>query len=173
MQLLATLKASDVEDNPPDIDYDSFGLRTAARAIVLDDSKVALIHVSKFDYYMLPGGGVNKRNIEAGLRREILEELGCSIDITGEVGTIAVYNDRWKWKQTDYCYTAKKLEGARELARTTFEIEEGHVVVWADNLMSAVRLVENAHPVNRDGKLVRARDLLFLQTIKSSSIDVS
>jgi len=35
-----------------------------------------------------------------------------------------------------------------------------------------MRLVEAAHPLNRDGKLVRARDLLFLQYANRATLKV-
>lgn len=164
MQLLATLKAEDVEDNPPTFDYESFKPRLAARAIVFDGDKVALIRIGKHDYYMLPGGGIDDEDIAAGLARELLEELGCTITITGEIGQIITYVDRWLAKQTDFCYTAQKIGETSHPARTEFEAAERHEVVWAESLAAALQLVEAAHPQNRDGKLVGARDALFLRT---------
>lgn len=163
MKLLATLKAQDVEPNAPHFEYASFKPRTAARAIILDEGKVALIHVKGHGYYMLPGGGVENEDIVMELHREILEELGCEIEVTGEIGSIEVYFDRWSKKQTDFCYMAKKARLIADTTPTDFEVEEGHSVVWAQNLDEATQLVEHANPANRDGKLVRARDLLFLQ----------
>lgn len=163
MKLLTTLKAQDAEAGAPYFDYASFKPRTAARAIVFDEGRIALIHVKEHDYYMLPGGGVENENMIAELQREILEELGCEIEVTGDVGSIEVYFDRWLKKQTDFCYTAKKVKLVADTAPTDFEVEEGHNVVWTKNLDEAIRLVEAAAPANRDGKLVRARDLFFLR----------
>ncbi len=168
MQLLATLKATDVEDNLPDFDYTSFRPRTAGRAVIFDGEKVALIHVKKHGYYMLPGGGIDDENLSAGLAREIRQELGCEVEITSEVGSTIIYMDRWSTKQTDYCYTAKKIGITMDRSPTDFETEEGHEIVWADNLAEAIQLVEAAAPANRDGKLVRARDLLFLEIAQAS-----
>jgi 8-oxo-dGTP pyrophosphatase MutT (NUDIX family) len=165
MKLLATFKAEDVEPGAPIFDYASFKPRTAARAIVFDEDKVALIHVEEHDYYMLPGGGVEDEDIVTELHREVLEELGCEIEVTGEVGSIEVYFDRWSKKQTDFCYRAKKVRLVADTAPTDFEVEEGHNIVWAQNLDEATQLVKGANPANRDGKLVRARDLLFLQHV--------
>ena len=163
MKLLATLKAKDVKPNAPHFDYDSFKSRVAARAIIFDRDKVALIHVKEHDYYMLPGGGLqDNENPPVGLIREVAEELGCVIEITYEVGSIEVYFDRWSTKQTDYCYVAKRV-GETERTPTDFELEEGHDVIWVDSLQAAKKIVEGADPINRDGKLVQARDLLFLK----------
>jgi 8-oxo-dGTP pyrophosphatase MutT (NUDIX family) len=167
MKLLATLKAEDIDADAPTFNYASFKPRTAARVILFDENRVALIHVKEHNYYMLPGGGVENEDIEMGLHREIIEELGCEIEITGDVGSIEVYFDRWSKKQTDYCYTAKKLQHIAGVILTDFEVEEKHSAVWAENLNDAMRLVKSAHPLNRDGKLVRARDLFFLQYLNN------
>ena len=168
MKLLATIKPEDVDPDSPRFDYAAFRPRLAARAIIFDGAKIALIHVSRHDYYMLPGGGVEDDDITANLKREVLEELGCTIKIIGEVGSVVIYMDRWSNKQTDFCYVAKKAGDTAGTARTDFEVEEGHEIVWVNDLAEAVRLVGSAAPQNRDGKLVRARDLLFLKTVQGS-----
>lgn len=168
MQLLATLKAQNVESDAPHFDYASFKPRAAVRAIVFDEDKVALIHVKEHDYYMLPGGGIESQDPTTELQREILEELGCEIEVTGEIGSIEVYFDRWSKKQTDFCYTAKKVRHIADATPTDFEVEEGHSIVWAQNLDAAMQLIDSATPANRDGKLVRARDLLFLKHAATS-----
>lgn len=163
MKLLATLRAEDVEADAPHFNYDSFTPRRAARAIVLDGDKIALIHVKEHNYYMLPGGGLEgDENPQNGLIREVAEELGCVVEIIDEVGSVEVYFDRWSKKQTDYCYITKRVNET-DKALTDFELEEGHNVIWADSLQAAMELLEGAYPINRDGKLVRARDLLFLK----------
>lgn len=169
MKLLATLRAEDVELKTPHFDYTSFKPRAAARAIIFDGERVALIRVKEHGYYMLPGGGIEHEDMLTGLYREITEELGCKIEVTGEVGAIEVYFDRWSKRQTDSCYTAKKKVGlATSATPTDFEQEEGHSVVWTKSLRDAIQFVETAAPVNRDGKLVRARDLLFLKQVAAN-----
>ena len=165
MKLLASLKAKDVDLNALDFDYNSFKLRKAARAIIFDeDGRVALIHVSKHDYYMLPGGGIeNGEDARNGLNREITEELGCKIEIISEIGRAEVYFDRWSKKQVDYCYTARVIGSDNNKNLTSFESEEGHSVIWAHNIHDAAKLVAKAKPENLDGKLVKARDLVFLE----------
>jgi 8-oxo-dGTP pyrophosphatase MutT (NUDIX family) len=163
--MLATLKPADVDPNASQFDYDSFKSRIAARTIVFDDNKVALIYIRKHNYYMLPGGGIDDNDIAAGLSREIMEELGCKVEIMNEIGTIEIYFDRWKQKQTDHCYIARKISDDKDISRTDFEIEEGHDVIWVPSLGEAIKLVKDASPENRDGKLVRSRDLRFLEEV--------
>ena len=53
--------------------------RTAARAVLKKDGRIALLHVTKHNYYKLPGGGVDEgESIEQALERELLEEVGCA-----------------------------------------------------------------------------------------------
>jgi 8-oxo-dGTP pyrophosphatase MutT (NUDIX family) len=166
MKLLATFRASDVDPDAPKNDYATFKLRIAGRAIIFDGAKVALLNVSKHGYYMLPGGGVENEDAQTALSREVMEEIGCKITIDQEVGSIETYFDRWERKQLDFCYTAHKEGNMFASAKTDFEKEEGHEILWVQNLAEAIRVVESANPKNLDGKLVRARDLLLLKSAR-------
>ena len=167
MKLLATIKSLDVNPKAKGLDYATFTPRKAARVVLLDDNKVALIFVSAHNYYMLPGGGIDDDDIETGLRREVKEEIGCEIEIIEDVGSTDLYFDRWTTLQTDYCYIAKAISAGIDLARTDFEESEGHKIVWADDIDQAIELVKTADPEEDDGKIVRARDLLLLETAKA------
>lgn len=167
MKPLASIHPEDVDSAVPAIDYSAFETRPAGRAIVFDDGKVALIKVSKHNYYMLPGGGLDDDDVQAGVAREILEELGAEAKLDKEIGTIEVFFDRWQQKQVDYCFTAHLIHADAEKALTDFEVEEEHEIVWASNIDEAIKLVETAIPEQTDGKLVRARDLKFLQECKN------
>lgn len=165
MRLLKTIKPEDVDTNVAVGDYSLYTARPAARAIVFDGQKVALIFIRKHGYYMLPGGGIDEgEDVRVALHRELDEELGCETQIISEVGSITIYNDRWHTKQTDYCHIAQLVTQRSAAMPTQFEADEGHEVVWAKSLTEAIRRIRNAMPENRDGKLVRARDLLFLET---------
>jgi 8-oxo-dGTP pyrophosphatase MutT (NUDIX family) len=169
MELLASLKAQDVEVDVPSFDYDSFTPRSAVRAILLDGSKICLIHVSEHGYYMLPGGGIDEgEDVQGALLRELEEEVGCRAEMVAEIGSIVIFNDRWRKKQTDFCYSLRKTEGLQSTAITDFEASEGHTVIWVSDIHEAIRIVESAKPDSRDGKLIKARDLLFLKTFQST-----
>ncbi len=165
MKLLASIHPEDVDSEAPQSDYATFSERQAGRAIIFNGDKVCLIHVGAHDYYMLPGGGIEDEYIPTALAREIMEEAGCEASVEDEVGSIEVYFDRWQQKQVDFCYTAQKVGSDQKASATDFEKSEGHEVVWADDLTEAIRLVENAEPKERDGKMVKARDLMFLKTL--------
>src|SRR5688572_4730076 len=91
-----------------------YPVREAARAIVTDeDGLIALLHVSNKNYYKLPGGGMEKGEdrIQA-LKRECLEEIGCHIEVTGEIGSIVEYRKIFHIKQISHCYLAR-LKGSK------------------------------------------------------------
>jgi 8-oxo-dGTP pyrophosphatase MutT (NUDIX family) len=165
MKLLASIHPEDVDSEAPQSDYATFSERQAGRVIIFNGDKICLIHVSAHDYYMLPGGGIEDEDIPSALAREIMEEAGCEATVKEEVGSIEVYFDRWQQKQVDFCYTAQKVGIDQEISASDFEKSEGHEVVWADDLAAAIKLVKDADPKERDGKMVKARDLIFLKTL--------
>lgn len=162
MKLLATLKAKGIEDK----DYALFKQRLASRAVIFDGPKVALVYVKNPHYYMLPGGGVEKHEtMIEGLHREAQEELGRGIEIVSEIGKVKSYIVRWHNDQTDYGYIAKVTSRAGRTTPTDFEVEEGHEIVWADNIEEAIALMEAARPQFEDGQLIQLRDSLFLRKV--------
>jgi 8-oxo-dGTP pyrophosphatase MutT (NUDIX family) len=164
MTLLASIHPEDVDAQAPQSNYATFTVRPAGRAILFDGDKVCLIHVSAQSYYMLPGGGIEDEDVPAGLAREIMEEVGCEVTVENEVGRIDVFFDRWHQKQVDFCYTARKAGNNQATSATDFEKSEGHKVIWAASIQDAIQMVDNTHPQELDGKMVKARDLLFLKT---------
>lgn len=63
--------------------YDNDGnafIRPSARAIIIKDNKIYMVHSLVYDYYKFPGGGIEKdeSNIDA-LIRETAEEAGLEV----------------------------------------------------------------------------------------------
>ncbi len=159
MQLLKTIGEKD--------NSRTYQTRKAARAIVSDnEGKIALLHVSKHHYYKLPGGGIEDgENKEDGLRRECLEEIGCEIEITGEVGIIQEYRhfpDGFNEDQESFCYTAnvRGEKGSSHLEQG--EIDDGFKSLWVTK-EKAVELFKESNPDTYDGKFIVARDLRFVE----------
>lgn len=165
MRQLGVIYPHEVDPSLPPQDYASYTDRPAGRAIIFDGQRVALIHVSASGYYMLPGGGLDGEDAQTGLIREVLEETGMRIELLSPVGRITVYFDRWHKRQIDDCFTARMVGMGQVAGLTDFETAEGYGLVWASTLQKAITLMENAVPLARDGKLVRARDLLFLRAV--------
>ena len=55
-------------------------VRNSARSIIIRDSKIAMIHSLKYDYYKFPGGGIeNEENPVEAMMRETQEEAGLIV----------------------------------------------------------------------------------------------
>ena len=129
-----------------------YPVREAARAIVLDaDKNVALLRVANKNYYKLPGGGIeNGEDRTAALQRECMEEIGCSVEIVGEVGSVVEYRKMFGIKQISYCYVARVKGEKGTPALTPEELSAGFEPVWI--------------PYDAERRELRAAITLFLAT---------
>ena len=147
---------------------ESYPVRKAARAIVFDNEKnVALLHVSKFGYYKLPGGGVEEsEDIKTTLQRECKEEIGCEIEVMGEIGSITEYRKIFTLTQISYCYLAK-VKG--EKGTPNFddgEIKEGFKELWLPYDKALGLIIQNTTSDFEGSKYIVPRDIIFLEAAK-------
>lgn len=165
MELVATITDVDVYPGTSEADRSNFNEREAARAVVFDRQKVALLRVSKHNYFKLPGGGIEDgEDASSGLAREVLEEIGCHIEVTGGVGRIVEYRDRWQLRQTSYCYVANKVGDSVPPDFTAEELNSGFEIVWAPDMHAAIKLVRESKSDDYEGPFIQRRDALFLDT---------
>lgn len=62
------------------IENGTVGRRPSVRGIVIKDGKIAMMHSLKYDYYKLPGGGIEEgEQLEDTLVREVREESGLIV----------------------------------------------------------------------------------------------
>ncbi len=165
MKLIIEIQEQDIIPDAPKIDESGHRIRRAARAIVTDtDGRVALLRVGKHNYHKLPGGGVDEgEDIPAALARELMEEIGCEAEVTGEVGTTIEHRNQFERVQTSYCFTAKLIGEKGEPDFTDWELENEFSIVWADNLDQAIHLLETDAPDDYMGKFIQLRDLSLLK----------
>jgi len=58
----------------------SVGRRPSVRGIIIRDGKIAMMHSRKYNYYKLPGGGIEpEETLEDTLIREVREESGLIV----------------------------------------------------------------------------------------------
>lgn len=160
MKLLKTIQFNNFSPE----ELAKFEIRHAARAIVFDQGKnIALLYVSKHSYHKLPGGGVEgEENISEALARECLEEIGCQVEVFGELGEIIEYRDKWSLIQHSYCYLANVV-GQKGLPDfTPKEIEDGFGIKWLP-LTEAIEVLKNDRNDDYQGKFIQIRDICFLE----------
>lgn len=163
MNLLATIDPKSVGPGLPE----GWHERKAARAVVFDTEKnVALLFVSKHGYYKLPGGGVEtgEELIEA-LKRECHEEIGCEIEVEGEVGMTVEYRSKFQLRQESYCYLARVIGEKGEPHFEGDEIEDGFQVMWVP-FDEAIRLIEVSNTEEYESGFIVPRELVLLREAK-------
>ena len=168
MELLKTIKEEEAYPGTNPAKSEKWKFRRAARAVVFDEgNKVALLNVSRHNYYKLPGGGIeNSEAVEEALQRECLEEIGCRVIIKQELGSIVEYRNKIGVEQESYCYIAK-LDGEKGEAKLEQdEADAGFKTVWVD-INRAIELVEGSKPKDTyDGPFIKIRDSIFLNKAK-------
>lgn len=82
--------------------------RVSCRAIIINDNKMVSMYREKGDriYYTFPGGGKNDdENLEACVKREVMEEFGMVVE---PLKLVYVYEDE---KSLQYFYLCKWISG--------------------------------------------------------------
>ncbi len=142
-------------------------MRSRSGIILIENNKLALIerHRNGLHYFIFPGGGIDEGEDRAkALAREVKEEVGSEIEVTGEVGKIIEYRSRWNLKQISYCYLGRILSKGKP-SFTKKESSQGFKLVWL-SLDDAISKVENDKPGNYEGSFIQQRDIVFLKKAK-------
>ncbi len=166
MNILKTIRDEDV--GSPVAAPEKFRERKASRAIVFDqEKKIALLHSTKNSFHKLPGGGVEVgEDLEAALRREVLEEIGGEITNIRELAVIEEYRNKFELHQLSYCFIAY-LSGEKGLPHLDEgEIAEGFVTEWLSLDEAVVTLEKETDIQDYQGKFIQVRDLAFLREAK-------
>ena len=173
MKLIRTITEQDFDRQTNPDTWPSFNERLGARAVLINEnSEIALMHVSNWNYYKLPGGGVDEgESLEQALRRELHEEAGADdIEIVAEIGEIDEIREEMMKKSIHYCYLVKLIGTLSEPDQTDKEIKDGYQIIWAKSLDDAIRLVDSGRPPAYGPYFERLRELTFLQHLKDSDL---
>lgn len=139
-------KITDIDINEKVYQISNPTNRKAVRAILLNDKKeIAILHKAKKNEYKLIGGGIEKgENLEQALRREVLEETGCEIEILKELGYVEEYQTLNNFVQTSYIYVARVLKNTNQLHLTKQEKDEGAELCWFKPII-AIKKIDEAY----------------------------
>lgn len=139
--------------------------RLATRTVLLDgDGKVAILKVAKFDYYKIPGGGVEDgEDMVMAARREVLEEAGCECEIVGRLGEIITDISSWKMRDISKGFVARVVGEKATPQFDDYEQERGFELMWAEDLEAAIRTFEKHEVADLSVRQLQQRDLEFLK----------
>lgn len=143
----------------------AYRVRQAARAVVVDEhGLVAVLDVTKEQYYKLPGGGMEEgEDAFLALRRECLEEMGCDIEVVEELGSVVEYRKIFQLKQISYCYiaTVRGEKGPPHL--TKHETDKGFIPLWL-SYTEVSDAMASSTPTSVEGRLyIVPRDTFLLK----------
>lgn len=104
--------------------------RRSARALVLADDKLLLLHARKIDVYMSPGGGIEPGETpEQAALRELLEETGYKGEIIRKTLVIKEYFSEENW-ETHYFLVKADLNKKSDRKLTEEEINQDITEHW-------------------------------------------
>lgn len=141
-----------------------YQLRKSARAIVLNaEGKMATQHLTTYAYHKLPGGGVDPgETVEEGLKREVLEEVGCDCEIIRPIGMTLEYRNHFDLLHISFCYACRVVGEIGEPELEENEIEEGQVTLWLDPA-EALAKMKTDHPLKTEGFFILKREISFME----------
>ena len=172
MKNILTIYEQDIFPEAPIVDTAGFSRREAARAVVYDDAgKIALLRAGLHSYHKLPGGGVDDgEDVLTAIGRELLEEIGCRAEVTGEVGKIIEYRDQFQLEQISYCFIAQQVGEKGEPNFTERELQDEFSIVWVDDIDHAIALLKQDKPADYGSRFIQKRDLAILKAAKEHAV---
>lgn len=148
--------------------YDKpYSLRKTARMVLMrEDGMIALQHVANYDYYKLPGGGVEiGESVIEALHREIMEEVGCQAEVLDEVGMVIEYRNQFDVLQISYCYLGRVIGEIHEPSFDEGEVSDGMSSLWV-SIDDALALLQKVEPAEYEVYFMVKRDLEVLKVAK-------
>lgn len=166
MKLITYLSDHDFNQTLPTPNRIGYKVRITGRAILTNDkNEVALMWVSKYSIYKLPGGGIeDHEDIYEGIKREILEETGFPCIVGDEVGITIEFRDEWQMVQISHCFKANTSGKESGKNFTEEEIADGFELKWVP-ISKAVSLMESHLPFEYDAQFMQKRDLAILKAV--------
>ena len=141
-----------------------YTLRKSARGIVINEAgQMATQYLRTYTYHKLPGGGVDQgETVEAALKREILEEVGCDCAVVHELGVTIEYRNEYNLLHISYGFAAKVVGEVGTPTLEEGEIEEGQETLWLPP-EEVLEKMKNDKPGKFEGHFILEREKTFLE----------
>jgi len=154
-------------ENASEEEVAAYAVSYGVRAIVNDqDGNIGMVYISKRKHHKLVGGEIEKgETVQGALKRECLEELGCNIEVLGEVGQIIEYRKMSSLKKISYCYLAKVIGLKSNVSFTQEELDSGIQSLWLP-IDEAIKVLAIDKPTDLEGSYIIAREKAFLEAVK-------
>ena len=146
------------------IDVEDYKLNVRASGIIIHNNKILAHHNVKGNHYALIGGRISiGEDSEIAIKREVLEELGKKVEITGYMATIENFFEMKGSKYHEILFVhklefeneedkkilenLKNVEGKDYLVYEWIDLNELHRYDLRPNVIKKV-LMENKFPVH-------------------------
>ena len=140
-----------------------------ARAILMNhEGKYAVMYEKKADIYALPGGGIDAgEEAVTALKREILEETGCTCDTVEPLGI--VYENRYHADVTRISYFFVARTNTKKAVQHLTDEEQSleTLLKWC-SLDELIHLLREPQHQSKQKKFLQARDLAALASYMST-----
>lgn len=159
-QIIISIRDKDFNPQYTEPKDTRYTTRVASRGILINDGKIAMLHVTKLGYHKLPGGGLenNEKPVEA-FKREILEETGCICTIDDENADILTLEWRGKWQlfQPSHIFSAHVVGDPQGINFTEEETENGFELKWV-TFDQIIQLLESDTATDYESQFIMRRD---------------
>lgn len=133
----------------------SVGRRPSVRGIIIRDGKIAMMHSRKYNYYKLPGGGIEpEETLEDTLIREVREESGLIVkpETIKEFGYVRrIEKGRYEdiFIQDNYYFLCETESTVMEQQLDDYEAEEEFTLEFI-SIIDAISVNESANHFEKE-----------------------